>query len=119
MELEPLEAAVLGSLLDGDDPTRIALRRQLRGVSVAARELTGAGFFTKLALDDDARAARASLPPGRTVLGQVDVAIRGLVHGAGAECLVVEDGLLDMLEGFSYGEPWPALVETFEISRPT
>ena len=118
MELEPLEAAVLDSLLDGDDPVRVALRRQRRGVSVASREVNGAGFFTRLALDDDARAARAPLPPGRAVLGQVDVAMRGLVHGAGA-ILICEDGLIDMIEGFSYGEPWPALIERFAISRQT
>jgi hypothetical protein len=38
----------------------------------------------------------------------------GLEHGAGFE-LLVKDGYLRMLEGYSYDEPWPDSIHTFDL----
>jgi hypothetical protein len=109
--LEPLEAAVLDRLLAGEHPVLTALRGQLAGATVKSRELTGVGFFTKFALAVDAAPA-----PVRTLrFGDVQAAVTGLEHGAGF-VLFVNDGLLRMLEGYSYGEPWPEQIEEFSVS---
>lgn len=75
MELEPLEAAVLQKLLDGDHPVLDALRQQLPDLAVKERKYTGVGFL-----------------------------------------LYVDDGLITMLEGYTYGEPWPQPVGEFSLS---
>jgi len=42
--------------------------------------------------------------------------IEGLAHGAGFT-LFLRDGVIDMLEGFSYDEPWPKEVARFQVRR--
>jgi hypothetical protein len=39
----------------------------------------------------------------------------GVMHGLGF-LLLVEDGLLRMLEGYTYDEPWPAEVRNLRLS---
>jgi hypothetical protein len=112
MRLEPLEAAVLEKLLDGDHPVLVGLRRQLPGLSARSRERTGGGFFTTFAVantDLSAPIASRSSP-----FGDVEAAIRGLKDGAGF-LLYIKQGQLHMLEGYSYGEPWPEHVDEFSL----
>jgi hypothetical protein len=80
-----------------------SLRTQFERCRVAARKPTGVGFFTQLHIPDDAEPA--PVKPGRMSLGNVVATVDGLQHGAGF-VLFVENGVLDMLEGFSYDEPW-------------
>lgn len=109
-ELNPLERAVLTKLLAGDAPALIALRRQLDIATVASRQLTGAGFYTTFELPHDVPLA----PIRRARFGDVEAEIAGLKHGAGF-LVYVDDGKLDMLEGYSYDEPWPNSVQSFEL----
>jgi hypothetical protein len=51
---------------------------------------------------------------GRLVLSDVAAEIDGAQHGAGF-VLFIEDGMLDVLEGFTYDEPWPGRVERFTV----
>jgi hypothetical protein len=108
--LEPLEAAVLAMLLTGDHPVLEALRNQLASATIARRELTGVGFFLDFAVA--ASAVPASVKQLR--FGDVEATLAGLEHGAGF-VLFVDDGELAMLEGFSYGEPWPSPVTRFAL----
>ena len=112
MELEPLELAVLRMLLDGRHPVLSALRAQLNGLSVIRRERTGSGFFTTLSPDVNANPARISTDKLR--FGDVQATIEGLARGAGF-LLFVDNGLLKVLEGYSYEEPWPERVELFQL----
>ena len=112
MNLEPLEEAVLKKLLDGNHPVLEALRQQLPAVSVKARESTGAGFYTEFSIAEGARAA--PLQSGKLLFGDVEATIDGLKYGAGF-VLYVERGLLHMLEGYSYEEPWPEHVIGFTL----
>jgi len=106
--LEPLEAAVLEKLFDGDHPNLIGLRAQLAGLVVTEREYSG-GFFTTLAVNAAARPISVS----SLRFGDVEATIAGLQHGAGF--VVFVDGvMLTMLEGYCYGEPW--LEEIRELS---
>ena len=110
-DLEPLEAAVLDKMLAGEHPVLTALRAQLARATVRSRELTGVGFFTEFALAPDAVSA-----PVRTLrFGDIQAEVSGLKHGAGF-VIFVDDGLLTMLEGYSYGEPWPEKIDEFSIS---
>jgi hypothetical protein len=110
-DLEPLEAAVLDLLLAGDHPVLAALRDQLAGATVKGRQHTGVGFFTDFSPAKDAVPA----PVRKLRFGDVQATIDGLQHGADF-VLFVDDGLLTMLEGFSYDEPWPAEIVGFSVS---
>ena len=113
MRLEPLEAAVLEKLLDGDHPVLTALRHQLPGTRVTSRELTGVGFFTTFSV---AAGPLDRAPIVRAIFGDVVATIPGLAHGAGF-LLYLEDGLLHMLEGYTYAdaEPWPERIDEFSL----
>lgn len=104
LALEPIEAAVLQMLLDGDHPVLAALRQQLSGLSVKARDHTGVGFFTELLVAETARPA--PLRSGKARFGDVDATSSSLQCGAGF-LLYVDDGLLTCLEGYAYEGPWP------------
>jgi hypothetical protein len=104
--------AVLQKLLDGEHPILTVLRDQLRGLSVKARRLTGAGFFTEFSTATAARPA--VIPSAKARLGDVEATINGLKHGAGF-LLYIDQGLLTRLEGFSYEEPWPEQPYDFSL----
>ncbi len=110
--LTPLERAVLEKLCSGDHPVWRALRRQAQVATVASRELTGVGFFTTLELPPDIE--RAPTRPGRLHLGDVEAVVPGLRNGAGF-VLFVQDGIIELLEGYSYDEPWPEQILTVEL----
>lgn len=112
MNLEPLESAVLQKLLDGDHPVLTILRNQMPGLSVKVRTNTGAGFFTEFSTAPASRPA--PLPQGKARFGDVEATINGLKNGAGF-LLYVEQGLLHILEGYSYEEPWPEQVREFSV----
>lgn len=112
-DLTTLERGVLEKLLAGEHPVLEALRRQLGGCRVESRELTGYGFFTELEVDRTLPAAATSTDKLR--IGDVNAKISGLDHGAGF-VLFVNAGYLDMLEGYSYDEPWPESAGEFALS---
>lgn len=103
-ELTAFEYAVLEKLLFGDDPVLQTLKIQFECVSVCDRELTGAGFFLYLSVSDEAPRIIDSKVSFN--FGDVFADIEDLKYGAGF-VLFVKDGVLDMLEGYSYDEPWP------------
>jgi hypothetical protein len=107
----PPARAVLDKLLAGDHPVLKALRGQADGARLSSRELTGAGFFCVFEVFG---------PPLPTShrnfeIGDVNARIEGLSHGAGF-VLFVRDGRLNMLEGYSYEEPWPEQVCNFDLT---
>jgi hypothetical protein len=106
-----LERAVLTKFLDGDHPVLELLRRQLETCKAGTREFTGAGFFTNLIVDESlARPVECNLRLGDVGAHQVV----GLQHGAGF-VLYVDKGMLNMLEGYNYGEPWPEQISGFKL----
>lgn len=108
--LTPLERAVLEKILDGDLSFLFQLRQQLAESTVAKRELTGFGFYTTIAVPENlTRRAGHSVK-----FGDVIAEIPGLSGGAGF-LLYIENGILDVLEGYSYDEPWPTSTEGFTL----
>ncbi len=110
-QLTKLERAVLDKLLAGRSGESQILRRQLSVARVLKRELSGVGFFTEFSAPADA----PKLPRERKFrFGDVGAEIAGLQHGAGF-LLLVENGYLKMLEGFSYDEAWPDDASRFTL----
>jgi hypothetical protein len=48
-------------------------------------------------------------------IDDVDGTVNGLAHGAGF-VLFIRDGKLDILEGFTYDEPWPKDIGHFRLT---
>lgn len=112
-DLSPLEREVIATILAPDHSVMNALRRQFEHCHMTAREMTGVGFFTTLAIAN--HVPPAPVKPGRMHLGDVTATIEGLEHGAGF-VLFVQDGVLDFLEGYSFDEPWPDAIVSYEVT---
>jgi hypothetical protein len=100
---------VLEKLLTGELPILEALRAQARIGRVEERSMTGVGFFTTFAVPTEAPPVQGSFQ-----LGDVLSRIEGLSHGAGF-VLWVKNGVLDMLEGYTFDEPWPEQIGDFSL----
>ena len=109
--LSDFERAVLDKLLNGDHPVLVALRSQAEEARLASREYTGVGFYCDFEVPSDA----AVSPEREFELGDVNAVVSDLEYGAGF-LLFVRDGRLDFLEGFSYDEPWPKEIRSFELT---
>jgi len=109
-DLTRLEQAVMEKLLDGDNPLLQDLRKQFEEIESVERKFTGAGFFTKFRLAPNVR----PLSKKSLTFGDVAATIPGLKNGAGF-LLFVRGGVLDQLEGYTYGEFWPTDVPNFGL----
>ena len=112
LELTTLESKVMKMLLSDGDEVLAGLRRQFAACKVVNREATGAGFFTTFHVPS----TMARVAGGKSFkFGDVNATVVGLQHGAGF-VLYVNEGILEMLEGYSYDEPWPNEVTSFELT---
>jgi hypothetical protein len=111
--LTPLEKSVLEMLLDGSDEAFDTLKQQLNCATVTKREFTGVGFFTNFAVPNDAQIKRNV---SDMTLGGVRAEFPGLKHGAGF-LLFIREGVITMLEGFTYDEDWPENTDDFKLFR--
>lgn len=106
------ERAVLDKLLAGEHPVLAALRLQAATVLVDNREFSGVGFFCTFRVS-------VNVPQGALEadfhFGDVIAEFEGLEFGAGF-VLFVRDGHIAMLEGYTFGEPWPESVTEFKLS---
>lgn len=111
-ELTPLEEAVLDEFLDRPGEPFTTLREQLAHASISSRELTGVGFFTHFAVPHEAPVRRDL---ASAELLDVGARIPEIEHGAGF-ILFVRDGVISMLEGYTYGNtPWPDSISDFSV----
>lgn len=109
--LTQFERAVLEKLLAGDRPVLAVLRAQAQAARLASREYTGAGFYLSFDVPPEAPA----LPSQNFHFGDVNATVDGLQHGAGF-VVFVRGGRLEMLEGYSYDEPWPKEIHAFKLT---
>ena len=103
--LNGLEQAVLDKLFAGDHPSFPAFRAQLERVDVLERTFSGVSFFSDLDVPEDVPGAR--LKKDAVWFGDVVADFEGLQHGASFVVRIAE-GRLEMLEGSTIDEPWPA-----------
>ena len=109
--MSDFEKAVMDKFLSGDDPILSALRRQFKVASLKQRESTGVGFFTSFTFSDGVKTLG---PKASFKLGDVYAEIDGLEHGAGF-LLHVDHGCLGALEGYTYDEPWPKVINDYKL----
>jgi hypothetical protein len=109
---EKLEDEVLNFLFDGNDPVLKALRDQRSAIVSMREQLTGSGFYLEFQLAEDAISI-----PGKPSFrfGDVDAKIEGVDNGAGF-VVFIENGIITMLEGYTYDEPWPDNISNYELS---
>ena len=110
--LTPLEDKVIRMLLDGDDEALAVLRQQIDHAEVSFRRMTGVGFYTNCVVFPEA--ARVVGHPSFK-LGDVSGTATNVRHGLGF-LLYVTDGVLSMLEGYTYDEPWPSEVKGLTLT---
>jgi hypothetical protein len=110
--LNALEQGVLDKLLAGDHAALATLREQAACARLVSRELSVVGFFCAFEVPPEAPRLQGA---ARLAIGDVNAEVSGLKHGAGF-VLFIRDGRLDMLEGFSYDEPWPRETGQFTLS---
>lgn len=108
-----LERRVMEKLLSGDHPALAVLRAQLAASRVAARRMSGVGFFTTFEVDP--RAPPLAHDTGNAHFGDVAASMAGLAHGAGF-VVFIERGYIRTLEGYSYDEAWPERAELVELN---
>jgi len=114
LQLSDFEKLVLSSLVDGD-PEQGTLTAQLASATVQDRDYTGAGLYTKLAVDPTSpRLERSS----RYV---EEVPKAHLTHPAlsagGGAMLWLSDGRIDTLECYTYDGDWPSDESQFTVSK--
>lgn len=106
-----MEKAALRAIISETPALSAALEHQLERAGVTKRENTGGGFFTDIAVPDDA--PRVQCPK---VLGYATHArVGGLAHGLGF-VLFMEHGRLHLLEGFAWGPESTASLDLDNLS---
>jgi hypothetical protein len=114
-KLTALETEVINWLLDGDDPVLNALKHQFSLADELTRELTGHGFYLFFHYAEKPEAINNYLPvKPNFCFGDVDASIDSIKNGVGF-LLWVEGGVLDHLEGYTYGEEWPLQINQFTL----
>jgi hypothetical protein len=109
----PLEKRVLDMLLDKTGEPIDTIRQQLSHSTVAERRFTGVGFFTDIMISSDVSVRRDLAD---MTLGEVGAECPGLQHGAGF-LLFIRGGVVCMLEGYTYDEPWPTSTDEFILRK--
>jgi len=110
INLTTFEQAVMEKLLQGTHPVLIEIKRQFDSCVVKNRELTGVGFYLDFVVSDSLLDSAINLR-----FGDVIADIDGLENGAGF-VLYINNGKLDMLEGYSYDESWPDIIERYSLN---
>ena len=109
------ETQVIGLLLKGEDPVLHAIRAQYQQVTKINRELTGYGFYLHFYLPPNIARLYKHLPIKPSFsFGDVEAVISSLENGVGF-LLWVKDGLIDMLEAYTYDEAWPESITEYEL----
>lgn len=115
MKQRELENEVMLRIIEGAGEYREKLAAQYTSATVAdnGREFTGHGFFTYYTVADSS----ATLGYGVKLRLGADFAtdVNGVGHGVDF-VLYVDDGLITMLEGFTFGdEKWPNELTYYKI----
>lgn len=114
MDFTRFERALLAWFLDhSSDP---AVTGRLPDARLESRVHTGVGLFVHLAYPTSHPSASAVSPDSRPIPGP-DFSSPSLPAGGGT-VLFITDGVPDVLEVFTYGDEFPAELETFELSDP-
>jgi len=107
------ELAAIRLILEREAREYPALMKQIESLLVSKREFSGVGFFTNFEIP---RQDSSNITFPKLVLGNSVIAkLPGLKNDCGFALFIGEEGI-EMLEGFTYGEPWPDSTDTFELA---
>jgi hypothetical protein len=113
VRFEEFVKEVMGKILEGDDPVLETLRRQYDCATVKDVELTGVGFYISYLIPEHAPRIQGKKS---FYIGDLYGEIEGVNDGVGF-VLFVKDGIIDLLEGHTYGdEKWPEVIANYELS---
>lgn len=113
MNLTLLEKAVLEMMIEDSGEHFETIKQQLAAASIGRREFSGVGFFSHFIVQSSATINR-DLPDME--LKNVGAEFPDLKHGAGF-VLFIRDGVINMLEGFTYDENWPEKIDVFKLFK--
>jgi hypothetical protein len=112
LKLNKLEREAMELLLADDHEWLSLLRDQYESARIKSKEYTGAGFYIFFEVSGNA----PRLPDRcKFELGDIFAEIEGLKYGAGFT-LFIENGVIDNLEGYTYGEvSWPETIDKYKL----
>lgn len=109
--LNELEQAVLRAGLTGSGIVLETLLNRASLLQVSGREYTGVGFFTTVKeVADDLKVGVNNFE-----VSDIDGAASALNNGFGC-VLFIRNGQIASIECFTYDEPWPVALGSFEVS---
>ena len=109
--MDKLINEVLLKILHGDNKYLKRLMKQLSQFKIKTREMSGVGFFYEFEVPDELSINEI----GDMSFGDVIGEIEGVKNGVGF-ILFIKDGKLDMLEGYTYDEPWPPSIKSYTLN---
>jgi len=111
MKANRLEQTIVNELLRDPELSPLTPAVDLAEVKVTDRELTGAGFLTEFE-----RCQALKLFPDGTSLRWGSVGVRLNAEKLETGYVVyVDDGYLTTIEGYTYGDEWPATIDAMEV----
>lgn len=110
--LDRLELDVLNMMFPSNDPLTEKLHRQIACAVVKSRESSLAGSFTDLEVTDKSLRIDRT---GDIWFGDIVAKVPGVSQGVGFVVLI-RDGLIDMLESYTFGEDLPSAINEYSLS---
>ena len=106
---EQFEKTVMNKILEkAEDSIAKTIQKQYQTTQVKNRWFSGKGFFTCFTVSKNS----ICLTVKSSHLSNINGTVNGIEIGL---ILHTKDGVIDCLEGFTYGEPWPEEIESYEL----
>ncbi|MBI2774571.1 hypothetical protein HYX58_01050 [Candidatus Dependentiae bacterium] len=107
---EEFEQAVMSKIMERDNSINIILREQYNRSHVISRDFTGVGFFTTFEVATEASRITEPVP---NAYGDVEAIINGI--GGYGFILFIKNGTMSFLEGYTWRDEWPKLINNFVL----
>lgn len=115
MKTTELERAVIRRILADPDLKHVRVTINFDTVTVSERDQNGAGFMTHFERSEELRLFDNGVS---LRWGKVGARLNAYKLETGY-LVYVDDGYVSTIEGYTYGEKWPDLVEQFELYELT
>jgi len=105
------EDEVMQKIIKEDTKLYQELKKQYEKSKVTNREFTGYGFYTNFEITDKSLRLESAI---NIELGSTHATINDVKNGVGF-VLFIRNGLIEMLEGYTYEERWPQEIKQYSI----
>jgi hypothetical protein len=106
------ELTAMHFILDGIEPELLLLKNQFKNSTIQKKTYDGAGFF--ILFDVPEKCERLFGQKNYFVIDDVEAKVEGLKNGIGL-ILFIKNGVIDMLEGVTYDEPYPQNITSYSF----